>query len=571
MKIRAFFKLVIVVVFFIIAYAICDLAPYYVNATYYKDNELRLVIDDKEYTKSTTFSLIKDYKNNSGDSGDTKKYIKPDIPFIVDGKVMISMKTIKECFDKYIYFDEKYQTVIVAKGTDVIKMPLGEKTIIVNSNEKIIEVPAQYIDDKIYIPIEELKNIYNIEISVNEKVVITTKDAEYYKVKVGDEIKLKKFKRQYCKTIDVIKTGETIDVFDKYEEKSGDSYLWVRAANGSFGYVKKDDIAEAERTYVNNKEIPSTTKKISLIWEYAANYTPNRNGQTKHKGMSIISPTWIYVSDENGKLKNTIDTSYIEWAKSVGYEIWPTIKNDLIGIKKTSTILNDMNLRQAFIDNVVSLAKKYNFKGINLDFENMYMKDRDVFAQLVRELSSALRANGIISSVDVNVPDGSETWSLCYDSKAISDATDYTILMAYDQHGSSSKIAGSVASLDWVELNLQKMIERDGIDSTKLVLGVPFYSRFWRVRNGAVVSTSSMTMKNAKNYMEKYKNFTEWVEESGQYVVRYKDKKDDIEIWIENEDSLKEKLKLISKYKLAGFAAWRWGFENDETWSLIGK
>ena len=125
--------------------------------------------------------------------------------------------------------------------------------------------------------------------------------------------------------------------------------------------------------------------------------------------------------------------------------------------------------------------------------------------------------------------------------------------------------------MDWVELNLQKMIERVGIDSTKLVLGVPFYSRFWRVRNGAVVSTSSMTMKTAKNYMEKYKNFTEWVEESGQYVVRYKDKKDDIEIWIENEDSLKEKLKLISKYKLAGFAAWRLGFENDETWSLIGK
>ena len=80
-----------------------------------------------------------------------------------------------------------------------------------------------------------------------------------------------------------------------------------------------------------------------------------------------------------------------------------------------------------------------------------------------------------------------------------------------------------------------------------------------------------MTMKTAKNYMEKYKSSTEWVEESGQYVVRYKDKNDDIEIWIENEDSLKEKLKLISKYKLAGFAAWRWGFENDETWSLIGK
>ena len=199
------------------------------------------------------------------------------------------------------------------------------------------------------------------------------------------------------------------------------------------------------------------------------------------------------------------------------------------------------------------------------------MKDRDMYAELVRELSCTLRANGIISSVDVNVPDGSENWSLCYDSKAISDIADYTIVMAYDQHGSSSKKAGSVASLDWVELNLQKMIERDGIDSNRLVLGVPFYSRFWRVRNDVVVSTSTMTMKTTKDYMDKHSDSVEWVEESGQYVVRYKDKNDDIEIWVENEKSLKEKLKLISKYKLAGFAAWRWGFENEETWSLIGE
>ena len=178
---------------------------------------------------------------------------------------------------------------------------------------------------------------------------------------------------------------------------------------------------------MQNSKQESQTKKISLIWEYAANYSPNRNGQTKKRGMSIVSPTWVYVTDENGKLKDTIDGSYIAWANGAGYELWPTIKNDLIGIDKTSKLLNDMNARQTFVDNVLSLARRYKFKGINLDFEHMYSGDSGDYAELVRELSCTLRANDVICSVDVNVPDGSDNWSKCYDSKAISDTADYTI------------------------------------------------------------------------------------------------------------------------------------------------
>lgn len=545
---RALLKLIIVIIFFAIAYGVCALTPYYIETTHYEKDEIRVVIDDNEYTRSL-----------------------PDVATFTSEKVMLSFDTIKKYFYEYIFWDEKYETVIVAKDKTVMKMPVDKNKILVNGKEKDISVPVQYINQKLYIPIEELEEIFDLKVDVNEKIIVTTKDADYFSVKVDNKIHTKKYKKDFCMTTDVVKKGETIEIFDDYENKGDDDYLWVRTENGSFGYVKKKNIMSKDYLHIKNDEVEEVPAKISLIWEYAANYSPDRSGQNKRDGIRIVSPTWIYVNDEKGNLKNTISSSYISWAQSVGYEIWPTIKNDAIGISKTSILLNDMNYRQSFIDNVMTLIKKYNFKGINLDFENMYMKDRDMYAELVRELSCALRANGIISSVDVNVPDGSENWSLCYDSKAISDIADYTIVMAYDQHGSSSKKAGSVASLDWVELNLQKMIERDGIDSNRLVLGVPFYSRFWRVRNDVVVSTSTMTMKTAKDYMDKHSDSVEWVEESGQYVVRYKDKNDDIEIWVENEKSLKEKLKLISKYKLAGFAAWRWGFENEETWSLIGE
>ncbi len=545
---RALLKLIIVIIFFAIAYGVCALTPYYIETTHYEKDEIRVVIDDNEYTRSL-----------------------PDVATFTSEKVMLSFDTIKKYFYEYIFWDEKHETVIVAKDKTVMKMPVDKNKILVNGKEKDISVPVQYINQKLYIPIEELEEIFDLKVDVNEKIIVTTKDADYFSVKVDNKIHTKKYKKDFCMTTDVVKKGETIEIFDDYENKGDDDYLWVRTENGSFGYVKKKNIMSKDYLHIKNDEVEEVPAKISLIWEYAANYSPDRSGQNKRDGIRIVSPTWIYVNDEKGNLKNTISSSYISWAQSVGYEIWPTIKNDAIGISKTSILLNDMNYRQSFIDNVMTLIRKYNFKGINLDFENMYMKDRDMYAELVRELSCALRANGIISSVDVNVPDGSENWSLCYDSKAISDIADYTIVMAYDQHGSSSKKAGSVASLDWVELNLQKMIERDGIDSNRLVLGVPFYSRFWRVRNDVVVSTSTMTMKTAKDYMDKHSDSVEWVEESGQYVVRYKDKNDDIEIWVENEKSLKEKLKLISKYKLAGFAAWRWGFENEETWSLIGE
>lgn len=545
---RALFKLIIVMIFLTIAYGVCALTPYYIETTHYEKNETRVVIDDNEYTKNL-----------------------PDVAMFISQKAMLSFDTIKKYFYEYIFFDEKYETVIVAKDQTVMKMPVNKNEILVNGNKKNITVPVQYINQKLYIPVKELEEILKLKVDINEKIIVTTKDADYFSVKVDNSIHTKKYKKDFCMTTDVVKKGETIYIFDDYDAKNEEDYLWVRTENGSFGYVKKKNILAREYLHISNDEIEKTPAKISLIWEYATNGSPDRSNQAKRDGIRIISPTWIYVNDEKGNLKNTISSSYITWAKAVGYEIWPTIKNDAIGINKTSLLLNDMNYRQSFIDNVIALVKKYNFKGINLDFENMYMKDKEVFAQLVRELSCALRANGITSSVDVNVPDGSENWSLCYDSKAISCAVDYTILMAYDQHGSSSKKAGSVASLDWVELNLQKMISRDGIDSDKLVVGVPFYSRFWRIRNGVVVSTSTLTMKRAKELMDEHSDSVEWLDESGQYVVKYKDRNDDIEIWVENEDSLKEKLKLISKYKLAGFAAWRWGFENEETWNIIGK
>lgn len=255
------------------------------------------------------------------------------------------------------------------------------------------------------------------------------------------------------------------------------------------------------------------------------------------------------------------------------------IKNDSMELYKTSKLVTDMYAREKIINNVLEIALKYKFEGINLDFEYMYMKDKDEFSEFVREFSATLRRNGLIVSVDVNVPDGSENWSLCYDHKPISDACDYMILMAYDQYGKSQD--GPVASITWVENNINKLLEREKIDNSKLILGVPFYSKYRKNKitmSGDTeiqknVSSKNLYMQSAKNYLNNsnYKAATTWMDELGQYYIEYRNQNIVEKIWIEDENALKEKVKLVNKYDLAGVASWRWGFETDEAWKVINS
>lgn len=557
-RMKKFFvlKLFIVCVFLFVSYMICGFTKYYIAPIYYGDEEIRVIIDDAEVTRNM-----------------------PDVAVFVDGKAMLSFDTIKKYFDEYIYFDEKYNTVIITGDTDIIKMELDDNSLNLNGTSKNIKVPAKKINGVIYVPVEELQKMYNIAVVHNEKLIITTDNIEYKEIKMNQKEKVKLYKKQLSLTTGKVKAGEILTVFSGEESEE---YAKVRTPNGDLGYVKRRDL---DGTIVLDKKIiednkNAITKKINLTWEYAENYTPNRLEQEKIEGLNIISPTWIYMKNTSGDIKfNTLSSEYIRWAKSKGYTLWPTLKNDSMGIEKTSALVTDMYARENIISNVVELALKYGFEGINIDFENMKLKDKDEFSQFIREFSATLRRNNLIASVDVNVPDGSETWSLCYDHKAISDACDYLMLMAYDQYGRTK--AGPVASLTWVENNINKVIERERVDSKKLVLCVPFYSKYRKdkitmsgdeeILKG--ISTSTLYMKSVKNYLAnpKFKGSVTWDEELGQYYVEYRNQNILERIWAEDENALKEKVKLVNKYNLAGVASWRWGFETPESWQVINE
>ena len=234
-------------------------------------------------------------------------------------------------------------------------------------------------------------------------------------------------------------------------------------------------------------------------------------------------------------------------------------------------MLNDYKLRQKLINNIMELVEKYNLDGINMDFENMYKDDKDMYSRLIIELYPRLKEKGLKLSVDVTAPDGSETWSLCFDRNVIADNSDYIIFMAYDQHTASSTEAGTVAGYNWVKTNVDKFLGQEGVEKEKLILAIPFYTRVWTENaNGELIG------KNAEPMNEIYSIIPanvekKWDEDLRQYYVEFADGANLKKIWIEDEASIKEKLLLARDYDLAGVAFWEKDRETEEVWNLVNE
>lgn len=550
-------RLFIAFFFLIIAIGIFYIVPNYQIITFYDKDEIRIVIDDKEITKELSDPVL-----------------------IENGVVMLSTDTIDIYFDKWLYYDEKYDTYITTTDTGVAKFKVDSNILEIDGvskemktspkifsfeeivDDEIIETKPQHYTitkDVVYVPIEELEEFYKIDVVYNDKVVITKMNPEMETIVVKDEkINLRALKTFWSRKTATAKAGEEINIFRYSDEKE---WIWARTEDGKLGYVDIEDLKQyGIKEYVAAKE--ENKEKINLIWDNNLNIS----GQDKIENIDVISPTWIYLKDTDGNLIYNISKEYVSWAHNEGYEIWAVLKNDKMGIDKTSKVVTDMKARENLIEQLIKICDENELDGINIDFEEMKKEDADEFSQFVREISSTLRKKGYVVSVDVTVPDGSDTWSLCYNRYELSDAVDYIALMAYDQHGSFSTKPGSVASFSWVENNVEKMIE-SGIDSQKIILGIPLYSRQWTVVNGELTRKDVVAIKNIDKYMKSPK--ITWLEEDKQYYYENVRGNTWEVMWIEDKRSILEKLSLIEKYNLGGSAYWSWGHSDKEFWKDI--
>lgn len=353
-----------------------------------------------------------------------------------------------------------------------------------------------------------------------------------------------------------------------------DNWCKVMTADGYTGYIQTEDISEPEDIEARTAKKDSYERitrdhKINLVWHQSTSTESNdamAEMTAEMTGVNVISPTWFSVTDETGTISSLASADYVKLAHDAGREVWGLIDNFNEAFDET-TDLAYASVRSRIIEQLLAEAASCGMDGINVDFENLKEAGIPHYLQFLRELTSAAHAQNLVVSVDTPVP---QAYTMYYQRGEQARFVDYMIVMAYDEHFAGSEEAGSVSSLPFVQQAVEEMTRVMPAD--QVICGIPFYTRVWTEKFGQSAITSEVLgMDGAKNYAKENQMTETWDASLGQNVATVETSDARYTIWMEDEQSMEEKLKVIQSADLAGVAEWKLGFERVDVWSLISE
>ncbi len=480
-----------------------------------------------------------------------------------------------------VTFEAESGTVILTSPVSVASMPLDQRGGLLNGSPKEWPAAAVRIDKTVHVPASVLEELYGIEVKqypANGAVQFgmpgqTLQSGTIAKLRQPeDTVPMRQDSDQKSPIIADLKSESPVTIW----EESGD-WLWVEADDGTLGYVAAEDVVPGDaHTVPKTAEAPlprfvEEKTPVSLAWEAVYSRNPDPSKLPDMTGTNVISPTWFSLEDEEGNVLSKGDLSLTEWAHRNGKQVWALYSNSFEP-ERTTEALSTFERRNRTIGQLLALADRYQVDGINLDFENVNVEDRNKLTQFVRELVPRLHAKGLVVSIDVTAKSESGRWSQFLDREALGKLVDYMMVMAYDEHWAASPVAGSVASLPWTEQAVTRIMNEDSVPAHKLVLGMPLYTRIWteEVQDGETkVSSKALGMQSIQDILTDKKLKPEFDDAAGQHYIEYKEEGNLQRIWIEDERSVRARIELADRLGLGGIAVWARTFASDDIWDVL--
>lgn len=284
------------------------------------------------------------------------------------------------------------------------------------------------------------------------------------------------------------------------------------------------------RPTVGNVEKPAKqTITTPIAWVFdPLRDTPYTTPLTTN-GTSVISPSWFSLAKQGVTVSPGVDATYVDTYKQLGYKVWPLVSNTF-NPDFTATVLADHNNWYKAADELVLYALSYGFDGYNLDFENINYGDKAKLTAFVTYLANRLHEYQLTVSVDVTGYSDSPNWSMVYDRAALGKVVDFIMLMAYDETGGGSSVAGPVARYPWVRSNVEQLLTE--VPANKIILGVPFYMRTWTVpytirSNGTVTEgrakSKTLSMTDSLAVVEAHAHDIHWDDKAKLFYLAYDD------------------------------------------------
>ena len=508
----------------------------------------------------------------------------------------------------------------------------GRDEVGVVVNGHVFETPGITLNEEIYLPIDEVSKYLNpgFFYSENENMFIITTPVEKIAVSVADSAEQNLFvsrdgknyisynylyqytdmdgdvvlgdtDRIVIRTVfdyDMRTVGEkavvrerpTIRglVLEKPEagtqvsilesDGSMDAGTWTRVTTptGYTGYIENKYL-EGDMIHVTEDRVRPELiythilreDKINMVFHQTDNQASNNMLAQSLEGVSgvnVIAPTWFYLESPEGDMSSVASDTYVATAHSRGLSVW-TVANDFDGAvnssKDTFSALSTYAGRSKIIDTIVSETVRVGADGINIDFEKVNADCAPYFLEFIRELSVSCRTQGLVLSIDAYVP----TYTKYLGRAELARTADYIVCMCYDEHTSGSETAGSVSSLPFVQKGIRDTLKE--VPPEQTVIALPFFTRLWKVNENAAPTSSAMGMGEAAAWLSENAANVVWDEETGQNYAEAKGVDGTSKIWIEDAQSISEKMKEVMAAGCAGVAEWKLGLETQDIWQVI--
>ena len=478
---------------------------------------------------------------------------------LVDGdRVYLPLNVVNTYLNQRYYWDSANQQVLYATPSEL--------TTVAASSESGDQVWLK--DDTVYLNLTYIQQYTDIDAYISKepyRIAIQYQFDNIKTVTVKKNTSIRYRGGIKSPVVTSVKKGAQLRLIEEL-----DNWDQVATDDGYIGYIDKKNVGKAsETTFDRNFEREQYSYltmdgKVNMVWHQVTSTDANAyfaDATANMTGVNVISPTWFYLLDTSGNIANISSADYVAQAHEKGLKVWGLIDNFTQEVSTTETLKNTA-ARQNIISQLIQAATSVGMDGINVDFESLSEDVGIHFLEFLRELSIECHKNNLVLSVDNPVP---EDFTSHYDRAEQGRVVDYVIIMGYDEHYVGSE-AGSVASLPWVEQGIQDTLAE--VPAERVINAVPFYTRLWRTTGGNVTS-EAIGMDQAQQVISENNVETYWDKTTSQNYGKYDIDNSTYQIWIEDSQSIAEKVKLVSKYNLAGVSAWKLGFENSGIWQVI--
>lgn len=490
---------------------------------------------------------------------------------LIGGEPYAAYTYVESQLNSCFYWDEETKEILLTTSGGVQTLLPGDAAVAKTPGGQ----PAvqQESDGKVYISLDVVKEYTDLDYAYysdpNRVVIRNEWDGVEQATVQSDTAQVRQKGGIKSLILADVQKGDTLLYLENL-----DNWCKVMTADGYTGYIQTEDISEPEAIEARTAKKDSYERitrdhKINLVWHQSTSTESNdamAEMTAEMTGVNVISPTWFSVTDETGTISSLASADYVKLAHEAGREVWGLIDNFNEAFDET-TDLAYASVRSRIIEQLLAEAASCGMDGINVDFENLKEAGIPHYLQFLRELTSAAHAQNLVVSVDTPVP---QAYTMYYQRGEQARFVDYMIVMAYDEHFAGSEEAGSVSSLPFVQQAVEEMTRVMPAD--QVICGIPFYTRVWTEKFGQSAITSEVLgMDGAKNYAKENQMTETWDASLGQNVATVETSDARYTIWMEDEQSMEEKLKVIQSADLAGVAEWKLGFECADVWSLISE